>query len=90
MNVEIGIVDKISVYIRTSIKILRGGVYHLFLKQAKGMLLVGKHVQITHRKHIICGKNVKFEDYTEIHGLCSEGLVFGDYVTIFLLVLIAI
>ena len=46
------------------------------------MLLVGKHVQITHGKHIICGKNIKFEDYAEIHGLCSEGLVFGDYVTI--------
>ena len=25
---------------------------------------------------------MKFEDYAEIHGLCSEGLVFGDYVTI--------
>ena len=46
------------------------------------MLLVGKHVQITHGKHITCGKNVKFEDYAEIHGLCSEGLIFGNYVTI--------
>lgn len=82
MNMEIGVADKINIYIRTSIKILRGGVQRLFLKQAKGMLLVGKHVQITHGKHIICGKNVKFEDYAEIHGLCSEGLVFGDYVTI--------
>lgn len=43
---------------------------------------MGKHVQISHGKHIICGKSVKFEDYAEIHGLCSEGLVFGDYVTI--------
>lgn len=46
------------------------------------MLLVGKGVQITHGKHIRCGKNVKFEDYSEIHGLCSEGLNFGDHVTI--------
>lgn len=46
------------------------------------MLLVGKHVQISHGKHICCGKNVKFEDYSEIHGLCSDGLNFGDYVTI--------
>ena len=46
------------------------------------MLLVGKGVQISHGKHIRCGKNVKFEDYSEIHGLCSEGLIFGDYVTI--------
>lgn len=46
------------------------------------MLLVGRGVQISHGKHIRCGKNVKFEDYTEIHGLCSDGLNFGDYVTI--------
>lgn len=52
------------------------------MKQAKGIFLVGKHVQISHGKHIRCGKNVKFEDYSEIHGLCSEGLNFGDYVTI--------
>ena len=82
MNVEISVVDKINIYIRTSIKILRGGIRRLFLKQARGIFLVGKHVQITHGKHIICGKNVKFEDYAEIHGLCSEGLIFGDYVTI--------
>ena len=82
MNVEISVIDKINIYIRTSIKIFRGGIQRLFLKQAKGLFLVGKHVQITHGKHIVCGKNVKFEDYAEIHGLCSEGLVFGDYVTI--------
>ena len=39
-------------------------------------------VQISHGKHIRCGKSVKFEDYSEIHGLCSEGLVFDDYATI--------
>ena len=48
----------------------------------KGLLLVGKHVQITHGSHIICGKSVKFEDYAEIHGLCSEALQFGNNVTI--------
>lgn len=82
MNTEIGTLDKINIYMRTAFKILRGGVIRLFLKQAKGFLLVGKHVKITHSRHIICGKNVKFEDYAEIQGLCSEGLNFGDYVTI--------
>ena len=46
------------------------------------MLLIGKGVQISHGKRIRCGKNVKFEDFSEIHGLCAEGLNFGDYVTI--------
>lgn len=82
MNSKINKMDKINIYMRTAVKILRGVRQRIFLKQVKGLFLVGKHVQITHGKHIVCGKNVKFEDYAEIHGLCSEGLVFGDYVTI--------
>lgn len=74
--------DKVIILWHTGWKFLRGIYRRVFLKGAKGMLLVGKHVQITHGKHITCGKNVKFEDYAEIHGLCSEGLNFGDYVTI--------
>jgi acetyltransferase-like isoleucine patch superfamily enzyme len=52
------------------------------MKKTKGLFLVGSKVKITHCSHISCGKNVKFEDFAEIHGLCSEGLVFGDNVTI--------
>ena len=82
MDSKINIIDKLIILSRTGIKFFRGGVCRLFLKQAKGIFLVGKHVQISHGKHIRCGKSVKFEDYSEIHGLCSEGLNFGDYVTI--------
>lgn len=82
MNTAIEIKDKINILYRTGVKAVRGCVKRLFLKEVHGMLLVGKGVQITHGKHICCGKNVKFEDFSEIHGLCSEGLNFGDYVTI--------
>lgn len=82
MNTEIGSLDRVNIYMRTAVKILRGGVKRLFLKHAKGLLLVGKHVKITHGRHISCGKNVKFEDYAEIQGLSKDGLIFGDYVTI--------
>lgn len=74
--------DKFIILWHAGIKALRGIKSRLLLKKAKGMLFVGKHVKITHGKHIICGKNVKFEDYSEIHGLCSDGLIFGDNVTI--------
>lgn len=79
---DIGTWDKWNIYWRTGIKALRGVRKRLFLKEVHGLFLVGKKVQISHGKHIRCGKSVKFEDYAEIHGLCSEGLVFGDYVTI--------
>ncbi|MCC2775415.1 acyltransferase [Blautia sp. DFI.4.84] len=82
MNTDIEKMDKISILFRTGIKAVRGYFKRLFLKEAHGVLLVGKGVQITHGNHIRCGKNVKFEDFSEIHGLCSCGLNFGNYVTI--------
>ena len=74
--------DKIIVYKNTGIKALRGLWKRIFIKEVHGLFLVGMKVQITHSSHIKCGKNVKFEDYSEIHGLCSEGLIFGNNVTI--------
>lgn len=82
MNKNISTKDKLIIYMNTGCKVLRGFWKRLFIKKVKGLFLVGKHVQITHGKHIVCGKNVKFEDYSEIHGLCENGLVFGDNVTI--------
>ena len=82
MDANIGAADKLIILCRTGVKWLRGTVRRLFLREAHGMLLVGKGVQISHGRYIRCGKNVKIEDYAEIHGLCTEGLRFGDYVTI--------
>ena len=82
MNAAIEKKDKINILCRTGVKVIRGCFKKLFLKETHGMLLVGKGVQISHGKHIRCGKNFKFEDFAEIHGLCSNGLNFGDYVTI--------
>lgn len=82
MDNKILLLDKIIIFSGAGIKVIRGLYKRIFLKETHGMLLVGKNVRITHGKHIRCGKNVKFEDFSEIHGLCSEGLNFGDYVTI--------
>lgn len=82
MDNKILLLDKIIILSRTGIKVVRGLYKKIFIKEAHGLFLVGKGVQITHGKHIRCGKNVKFEDFSEIHGLCTEGLNFGDYVTI--------
>ena len=74
--------DKIIIYWNTGKKFIRGLWKKLFLKKSRGLLLIGKHTSITHAKHICCGKNVKFEDYSEIHGLSKNGLTFGNNVTI--------
>lgn len=82
MDERITGLDKWIILKNTGFKFLRGLWKRLFIKKVSGLFLIGKSVRITHGNHIICGKNVKFEEYAEIHGLCSEGLVFGDNVTI--------
>ncbi len=82
MHETIKIYDKWIIYKNTGIKAVRGLWKRLFIKEVHGLFLVGKKVTLSHGKHIRCGKNVKFEDYAEIHGLCSDGLSFGDNVTI--------
>lgn len=82
INKDIDNKDKIIIYVNAAMKILRGIIYKPFLARSEGLLFIGKHVSISHSKHIHCGKNVKFEDYSEIHGLCSDGLYFGNNVTI--------
>ena len=82
MNEAITIIDKLIIYKNTGIKALRGLWKRMLIKEVHGLFLVGRGAKITHGNHIKCGKNVKFEDYTEIHGLCSEGLLFGNNVTI--------
>jgi len=78
----ISLLDKAIIYKNAGFKAFRGLYTRLFLHKCHGLLFVGKKVKITHGNHISCGKCVKFEDYSEIQGLCSDGLVFGDYVTI--------
>lgn len=82
MNNDISKYDKFLIYWHAIPKVLRGFFLKPWLKSSQGLLLIGKSVRITHAEHISCGNRVKFEDYSEIHGLCKDGLVFGNDVTI--------
>lgn len=82
INKNISKADKGQIYICTGFKIFRGFLKSFFLHKKKYPFFVGKHTQITHKSHISVGKNVKFESYSEIHGLSKHGLKFGNNVTI--------
>lgn len=79
---DISFFDRCIILKDTGIKFLRGLFLRFFLREVHGLFIVGKNVKITHGRHIRCGKSVKFEDFSEIHGLSSEGLSFGNNVTI--------
>lgn len=76
------LIDTLLIIFYTTPKILRGFYHKMFLKKSNGLLFVGKKVEIKHSHSIQVGKNVKFENYSEIHGLSQDGLFFGNNVTI--------
>lgn len=82
INSSISAKAKIEIYKKTSFKIIRGIIKSNFFGEKKLPLFIGKHVSLSHTEKIFCGKNVKFEDYSEIQGLSLHGLRFGNNVTI--------
>jgi len=61
---------------------LRGLWARLWLKQARGLILIGRQVTIRNPQYISVGRNFVAEDYCEIQGLSTQGITFGDHVTI--------
>ena len=82
VNPVVGKVDKLEIYCRSGIKVLRGICRQITLAGHHGALFVGKRVLITHPRNIFVGSNVKFEDGSEIQGLATEKMLFSDNVTI--------
>lgn len=61
---------------------VRGLWFKFFLRRADGLLLIGKGVSLRNSQYIAVGKNFVAEDYCEIQGLSTQGLSFGDRVTV--------
>lgn len=74
--------DRLIIYMDTLAKVARGCFKRLGLAKVSGLFFVSKGAKINHKSHIYCGKNVKFEADSEIHGLSTHGLYFGNNVTI--------
>lgn len=79
---DLSYLDKYLVLYNAIPKLVRGVLRAPFFKHHRGVQYIGRHVQISYASRISCGRNVKFEDYAEVHGLASQGLTFSDGVTI--------
>lgn len=60
------------------IMFIRGLMCKIFLKQAKGMLFVGKHCEIRCKKRIEFMGSATIEDYTKIDALSKGGVKIGN------------
>lgn len=79
---DVSALYKIQIYLDTLPKVIRGILRGGFLKKHSGLVFIGNHVKLMNPQNIEVGKNVKFESYSEIQGLASSSLIFGDNVTI--------
>lgn len=61
---------------------LRGLWWRLWLKSAKGLILIGRHVAIRNPQYISVGPEFVAEDFCEIQGLSQQGVTLGKHVTI--------
>ncbi|MGK4015681.1 hypothetical protein [Ligilactobacillus salivarius] len=80
INKKISNIDKLSIYVKTAFELFRGGIKGVGIKK-RFPIFIGRKVEITHKKNIYCGKNVKFESYSEIHGLATNDLKSENDVT---------
>lgn len=67
--------DKLTIYYQADIKYLHGLWNILILRKSREILLVGKNIQITQVNHIRCGTFFKYEDFSKIHALSKNGII---------------
>lgn len=65
----------------TGLAFARGLWRRPWLGGARGMLFIGKQVTIRNPRLVTVGRSFVAEDFTEIQGLCSQGVRIGNNVT---------
>ena len=71
----------IIVYIK-GIQICRGLYYNFSFKSVKGLLFVGKNVEINFCSKISCGRSVTIDNNVKINALSKKGINIGNNVSI--------
>ncbi|MEM8713060.1 MAG: acyltransferase [Planctomycetota bacterium] len=74
--------DAFCILARVTVSVLRGLPVRFAARHSKGLLLVGKGVNVSSAQYLTLGSLVKIEDYAEIQCRSHRGIVLGDRVTI--------
>lgn len=74
--------EVVQTYMKTAPMMLRGLWWRLWLRQASGLILIGRGVRLRNPQSISVQGNFVAEDYCEIQGLSEEGVRFGHHVTV--------
>ena len=76
------LLDFVQMLIKVGPMFLRGLWWKLWLRQSSGLVLIGRNVAIRNPQYIQTGADFVAENFCEIQGLSTQGIIFGDHVTI--------
>lgn len=65
-----------------STQILRGLFLIPFFKKSTGLVFVGSNVKVRHANQLSAGKNLILEDNVTINALSTNGIIFGNHISI--------
>ncbi len=82
LDVNITNIDLLIIVFIKGIQICRGLYYKLFFKNAKGLLFIGKNVEINFCSKISCGRSVTIDNNVKINALSKDGINIGNNVSI--------
>lgn len=67
---------------RLSKYVMRGCFDRVSMASTRGLVMVGKGVDIRHPNNLFAGKDFIIEDYVELNCLATKKMIFGDRITI--------
>ncbi len=82
LDVNITNIDLLIIVFIKGMQICRGLYYKLFFKNAKGLLFIGKNVEINFCSKISCGRSVTIDNNVKINALSKDGINIGNNVSI--------
>lgn len=82
-NYDFSITELGSILFSKGLSLLRGMIFIKHkLRKSKGLIFAEKRTRIIHGKKITCGSNMNLQSYSEINGLCKNGVQIGDNFTL--------
>jgi acetyltransferase-like isoleucine patch superfamily enzyme len=82
LDVNITNIDLLIIVFIKGMQICRGLYYKLFFKNTKGLLFIGKNVEINFCSKISCGRSVTIDNNVKINALSKDGINIGNNVSI--------
>ncbi len=75
-------IDLLIIVFIKGMQTCRGFYYKLFFKKSKGLLFIGKNVEINFCSKISCGRSVTIDNNVKINALSKNGIEIGNNVSI--------